>query len=841
MMTLTITVMLVTAGVLCLKMVLRHLDCRCRDERAQLLAGMDNLELGVVLFTDKQEIAFCNRRYRDIYGLTSEQVKPGTPIAALRRRLAEMGLMVSGRSELESTDSICELADGRIIAFTVRPVPSGGWISTHEDVTDREALNRRLKEQYKIVSEQQEQLKARNLQFDSALNHMSEALCFFDADQRLIVCNDRYAEMYGIGPDLMRPGMTLRDIIDLRYQAGSLPAMSSGDFYALRNSVLAANAAADSIVKQTNGRTFAIHHRPMPNGGWIATHSDITEREELHSQLTEQLEIVNEQKLLLATRNFQFDTALNNISQGLCFFDGTEKLLVCNNRYIEMYDLVPQSVVPGMTLGEIVNLRYEMGSSPVMSKDEYHGWRNAVAGLDTASDTVVELVNGRMIRLHHQPMPDGGWVATHEDITQQRQVEKERRLTVDRLHTAQAELTRAVAAAEASNEAKSSFLANMSHEIRTPLNGILGMAQVLANEPLTEPQQESVKTILESGQTLMALLNDVLDLSKIEAGKLDIVPIDAEIENVFTHLRKLFLARASEKSITLTVEIDPSIPKLLRFDYVRVHQCVANLIANAVKFTQAGGVKITVAHEETGAGEHRISVAIADTGIGIGKDAAARLFSEFSQADASTTRQFGGTGLGLAITRKLARMMGGDVALSSWLGEGSTFTLSFCAFAATSPCASVPAAAREIRTPAASLHGLKILLVDDNATNRSVARLLLAPSGVAVTEATNGMEALQRLAENDFDLVLLDVHMPVMDGTQTIRCIRTADTPWRHIPVIALTADAMNGDRERLLSIGMSGYASKPIEQRALLHEIHRVLGDAAGDLRDDGARRRLG
>ena len=375
------------------------------------------------------------------------------------------------------------------------------------------------------------------------------------------------------------------------------------------------------------------------------------------------------------------------------------------------------------------------------------------------------------------------------------------------------------------NEAKSSFLANMSHEIRTPLNAILGMAQVLENDTLTASQEEHVRTILDSGQTLMAVLNDVLDLSKIEAGKLDIFPIDAEMEKMFLHLQKLFLPRALEKSITLSVDIDPAIPRLLKFDYVRLHQCVANLISNGIKFTKAGGVSVAITHEMADADDYLISVGVTDTGIGISQEAAARLFSEFSQADASTTRQFGGTGLGLAISRKLARMMGGDVTVISQLGTGSTFTLTFRASAVAS-AKLMPAAPRdqENRLPLASLLGLKILLVDDNAVNRSVARLLLAPSGVVVTEAANGQEALDYLAEQQFHLVLLDVHMPVMDGPETIRHIRATHASWRHVPVIALTADAMSGDKERLLSIGMTGYVSKPIEQRALIQEIHRVL-----------------
>ena len=834
-MILAITALGVTAGLIGLRFLLRPPETVWRRRQAQLLAAIDNLDHGAVLFTEKREVIFCNRRHREIYGLTLEQVKPGTPMRQLTQRRLELSSAASEEDmkpriagPVTASNAIHEFSDGRIIAHAVRPFPDGGGIATHEDITEREALHRQLRQQYELVKEQQEQLQARNLQFDTALNHISEALCFFDREQRLIVCNDLYAEMYNLRPDAIRPGMSLREIIDLRYQAGNLPAMSREEFDAWWDSIVVAACPSDTIVKQTNGRVFAIHHHPMANGGWIATHDDITEREELHSQLKEQLEITNQQKSQLATRNLQFDIALNNISQGLCFFDGARRLIISNKRYLEIYNHDPESIVPGMILSEILELRHEAGTFVTMSEDRYYAWRHEVITSDTESDTVVELMNGSVVEIRHRPMPDGGWVATHEDITQKRRTEDQNRLAMERLRTTQDELRLAVAAAEASNEAKSSFLANMSHEIRTPLNGVLGMAQVLENESLTAFQQESVRTILDSGQTLMVLLNDVLDLSKIEAGKLDILPIDGEIESVLLHLQKLFLPRAVEKSIALSVDIDPMIPKILRFDYVRIHQCVANLISNALKFTKAGGVSVSVKHEVVDAGEYTLAVAVTDSGIGISEEAAARLFSEFSQADASTTRQFGGTGLGLAITRKLARMMGGDVTVTSQPGAGSTFTLTFRASAASSSkSAPAPAPAQENRAPTTALLGLKILLVDDNAINRSVARLLLAPSGVVVTEAANGREALDRLAEQQFDLVLLDVHMPVMDGPETIRHIRAAETPWRAIRVIALTADAMSGDKERLISLGMSGYASKPIEQRALIHEIHRVLSIA--------------
>ncbi|MEQ1609722.1 MAG: response regulator [Hyphomonadaceae bacterium] len=382
--------------------------------------------------------------------------------------------------------------------------------------------------------------------------------------------------------------------------------------------------------------------------------------------------------------------------------------------------------------------------------------------------------------------------------------------------------------AEAATVAKSNFLASMSHEIRTPLNGVLGMAQSLVNDGLLRDQREKVDVILESGKTLTALLNDVLDLSKIEAGKMEISCTDGDLVQTFERLRQLFLSKAVERGLNIDLDIAPGIPALLNYDPVRVRQCVGNLLSNAIKFTERGHVRMAVTCSEVMPGRWGIRVAVSDTGIGMTDAVRSRLFSTFTQADATITRRFGGTGLGLAITRQLAHLMGGDVAVESEAGMGSTFTLTFMADPVNETAPAVqhePTLLAPNETTIKRLRGIKILLVDDNAVNRQVVKLFLAQLSPVFVEAVNGQEAIDRLHGAAFDLVLLDVHMPVMDGKEAIRHIRASREAWRDLPVIALTADAMSGDREKYLALGMSDYVSKPLDQRELTSKIEGVMG----------------
>lgn len=391
-------------------------------------------------------------------------------------------------------------------------------------------------------------------------------------------------------------------------------------------------------------------------------------------------------------------------------------------------------------------------------------------------------------------------------------------------------LASALKAAEAASASKSAFLANMSHEIRTPLNGILGMAQALEQAALPDELGSHVSMILESGQTLMTLLNDVLDLSKIEAGKFAISPTDCDVQRVLRQQMELWTPLAEEKGLTLSLSIDIDLPRHLRFDSTRVQQGVSNFISNAVKFTERGGVEIGVSSRALAGGDHLVTVRVIDTGPGMDAATLARLFKPFTQADETISRRHGGTGLGLSITRQLAELMGGAATAVSEPGRGSTFSMSFRAGLVHAPVSTPePVRDKPARHDARCSGDLRVLLVDDHPINRQVATIFLRACASEVITAENGVEAMAALSRDAFDVVLLDMHMPVMDGPTTIRRIRASGEAWANVPVIALTADAMAGDRERYLAMGMNGYLSKPLDARALLSEVARHARQDAG------------
>ncbi len=411
--------------------------------------------------------------------------------------------------------------------------------------------------------------------------------------------------------------------------------------------------------------------------------------------------------------------------------------------------------------------------------------------------------------------PDGVWGRTVVLV-----------MDIDEAKRQELALIAAEQAAQMAAEAKSQFLANMSHEIRTPMNGVLGVLHLLKSQYLPDAAQAMIEEALACGGMLQALLDDVVDFSKIEAGMLELAREAADPSAIVEGVAKMLRPKAEDKGLALYVAMDAMPPWVLT-DPVRLRQCLFNLVGNAVKFTETGAVTVRVRTAGGQGDAQRLRFEIEDTGIGVSAEVQAKLFHRFQQADASTTRRFGGSGLGLAITRSLVELMDGEVGVVSTPGEGSTFWFEIAAPDAAAPASGVEAAE-------GLLDGLRVLVVEDNATNRMIVTKMLEGLGASVDTAEDGERGVEAALIGGFDLILMDIQMPGIDGMEATHQIRTSGTSAATTPIVALTANVLTHQRSSYLDAGMDGVVGKPVSPGALLAEIARVAAADGADEADE-------
>ncbi|HBC09072.1 MAG TPA: hypothetical protein DC046_16045, partial [Rhodospirillaceae bacterium] len=766
-------------------------------QSAILRVTLDSMPSGLCVFDENMHYVTFNRQFSEVWGLDPDQVQIGTSAWDTAYFLAERGDFGDqhrNRSVVERINAVREgnlssevpLADGRVVYARYGEWYNGYLVGVFDDMTEQKTAQM-------VLEETQARLTA-------ITENVPIMLALKGLDGRFLSANSIFAEWHGTTVDDLI-GKTVHDLV---------PRGRADEVAELERKVIASGEiiileAESALHKTPKGQPtiyrltkFPVRDREGTITGLGTAMIDITEQKEAERELAHQKAIL--------------ETTLETMDQGITMFDEKLDVITANSKFMELLQFPKDRFPPGTNLGEFFRYNAERGEYGPGDIEQQVQERMDLARGFEAHHFERTRPDGMVIDIRGNPLPDRrGFVTTYSDVTQQKHAERA--------------LLEAKLVAEEANEAKSAFLANMSHEIRTPLNAIVGLTGLALQTRLTEQQEDYLTKVDMSSHALLGLINDILDFSKIEAGKLEIETVPFNLDDIIQNLSAMTSARAGAKPLEIRFHIDPDVPKNLKGDPLRLGQILINLTANAIKFTESGSVVVKVLREPspiTGIAEKQmLRFEVTDTGIGMSQDQIDRLFQPFTQADISTTRQFGGTGLGLAISRSLVTMMGGKIGVESVEGKGSTFwfTVEVTALAAA-PRAETrsthhPLPMDSISRTLAQIVGMRVLVVEDNEINQQVAQEILGHAGVVAEIASNGKVAVEMVSATSYDAVFMDLQMPVMDGYEATRIIR-ADARHKDLPIIAMTAHAMSSERDKCLATGMNDHLTKPIDPNRL-------------------------
>ena len=731
----------------------------------------------------KKSIIYANHNFCELMGYTAKEIFQLSlkDVFSDKRRCSTFGKKIDNEGFVSDFEARLKGKNRASFwgEFSAKKVSTGSRGSGYIDVVVADISARKLFE--KELNESKEL-------FQTVFDNTAAAITVTDKNEKIIAWNPFTEQLLeSTREDLFNkpikdlyPSAEWRRIRNFRIRQRGMLANIETKVYKKDGSLINMNLSV-SVIKDDDGTIK----------GSIGIMQDISRQKEAERRIRD-----SENK---------FRIIYDNSAAGITLTDAKERIISCNKYLFDLLgmtekDLYLKPVKSIYPKEEWKKIRAEN----IRKKGARHHFETRVVHKDGHTIDVNLSIN----ILKDQDNDIVGAVGIMQDITEQKRVKEM--------------LIQSKIAAEEANRSKSLFLANMSHELRTPMNTIMGMLTLTLDGQLNDEQRDNLIVAKEAADNLLGLLNDILDLSRVEAGKMTLENIEFHLPNVVRSVCKGLTVIAEQKGLDLTTEVADDVPELLEGDPVRLRQVFINLINNAIKFTMKGAVRVVVNMMSRHADYVVLKFSVIDQGIGIPKEKQDQIFNVFVQADYSTTRRFGGTGLGLAISKRLVEMMGGQIWVESVVNKGSQFhfTGSFKVIQERGIDSHLYGKVDDIdqRSVEGVIKGLRILVAEDNLVNQKIAQKMLEKKGCIVTCVENGQEAVNKVAEANFDIVLMDHFMPIMDGLEATRLIRqNEEKTGKHIIVIALTARAMDEDRRKCLESGMDGYVSKPIDRKKII------------------------